>query len=171
MGVSREIFYDETRIAIAPMGFCFPGHSADKGRFAAAPECRAAWHDELFRALPQIECVLAIGRYAQEYHFARLGRPLPKGVRLEAIVRRWPQFAGKNPKIMRAAASLVAQQRLAQDKTPGSRWKAVANVARRTWRRFDRMNDRDISVQTPFGRKALFKAAAIFRRRIEGQRC
>ena len=100
MNVSREIFYDETRIAIAPMGFCFPGHTATKGDLPPRVECRAAWHDELFRALPQIECVLAIGRYAQEYHFTRLGRPFPKGERLEATVRRSTQFPGENPKII-----------------------------------------------------------------------
>jgi uracil-DNA glycosylase len=100
MGVSREAFYDESRIAIAPMGFCFPGYSADKADLPPRPECRAAWHDELFRALPQIECILAIGRYAQAYHFARCGRSLPKGFRLDEIVRRWPEFAGAKPKII-----------------------------------------------------------------------
>ncbi|MGO9674510.1 MAG: uracil-DNA glycosylase family protein [Methylocella sp.] len=100
MDVSREVFYDETRIAIAPMGFCFPGHTAQKGDLPPRGECRAAWHDELFRALPQIECVLAIGRYAQDYHFARLGRPLPKGLRLDEIVRRWAEISGKTPQII-----------------------------------------------------------------------
>ena len=100
MGVSREIFYDEARIAIAPMGFCFPGHTADRADLPPRPECRTAWHDELFRALPRIECILAIGRYAQDYHFARLGRPLPKAARLDAIVRRWREIAGENPRVI-----------------------------------------------------------------------
>jgi uracil-DNA glycosylase len=100
MCVSREVFYDEARVAIAPMGFCFPGHTAQKGDLPPRGECRAAWHDELFRALPQIECVLAIGRYAQDYHFARLGRPLPKGLRLDEIVRRRTEIPGETPKII-----------------------------------------------------------------------
>jgi uracil-DNA glycosylase len=100
MGVTREVFYDEARIAIAPMGFCFPGHTAQKGDLPPRGECRAAWHDELFRALPQIECVLAIGRYAQDYHFARLGRPLPKGLRLDEIVRRRAEIPGEAPQIV-----------------------------------------------------------------------
>jgi uracil-DNA glycosylase len=100
MDVSREVFYDETRIAIAPMGFCFPGHTAQKGDLPPRVECRVAWHDELFRALPKIECILAIGRYAQDYHFARLGRPLPKGDRLDATVRRAAEFPGESPKII-----------------------------------------------------------------------
>jgi uracil-DNA glycosylase len=100
MGVSREVFYDEARVAIAPMGFCFPGYSADKADLPPRPECRLAWHDKLFCVLPQVECILAIGRYAQDYHFARCGRPLPKGARLDEVVRRWREFAGVNPKII-----------------------------------------------------------------------
>lgn len=100
MDVSRDVFYDESKIAIAPMGFCFPGHTADKGDLPPRPECRASWHDELFRAMPQIECILAIGRYAQDYHFSRLGRPLPKGARLDEIVRRRAEFSGGHPKII-----------------------------------------------------------------------
>ncbi len=100
LDVTRETFYDEARIAIAPMGFCFPGHTARKGDLPPRPECRAAWHDELFRALPRIDCVLAIGRHAQDYHFARLGRPLPKGLSLEAVVRRKAEGAGAGPKLI-----------------------------------------------------------------------
>jgi uracil-DNA glycosylase len=100
MGVSRDVFYDSARIAIAPMGFCFPGQTADGADLPPRPECRAAWHDDLFRALPQIACVLAIGRYAQDYHFARLGRPLPKAARLDETVRRWRDFAGAGPSII-----------------------------------------------------------------------
>ncbi len=100
MGVSRELFYDEARIAIAPMGFCFPGHTAEKGDLPPRKECRETWHDELFSAMPRIECVLAIGRYAQDYHFARAGRPLPKDLTQSDIVRRWREFAGEAPKII-----------------------------------------------------------------------
>jgi uracil-DNA glycosylase len=100
MGVSRETFYDEARVAIVPMGFCFPGHAADKGDLPPRPECRDAWHDDLFRILPRLECVLAIGRYAQDYHFERVGRPLPRGLRLDDIVRRESDFRGEGPRII-----------------------------------------------------------------------
>lgn len=100
MGVSRETFYDEARVAIVPMGFCFPGHTADKGDLPPRPECRDAWHDELFRSLPRLECVLAIGRYAQAYHFERVERPLPKGLRLDDLVRRAAEFCGEEPRII-----------------------------------------------------------------------
>lgn len=101
MGVSRETFYDESRIAIVPMGFCFPGqHPRGAGDLPPRRECRQTWHDPLFRLLPQIECILAIGRFAQIYHFGRVGRPLPKGLSLEETVRHWAEFAGQNPRII-----------------------------------------------------------------------
>jgi len=100
MNVSRELFYDQTRVAIVPMGFCFPGHDPNKGDLPPRRECRAAWHDLLFAKLPQIECILAIGRYAHEYHFARAGRPLPTGLGVDETMRRWREFAGEAPKII-----------------------------------------------------------------------
>ena len=99
LGLDRATFYDESRIAIAPMGFCFPGHDAKKGDLPPRRECRAHWHDLLFAAMPQIETVLAIGRYAQDYHFARLGRPLPAGQKLDDTVRGWRALVGERPRI------------------------------------------------------------------------
>jgi uracil-DNA glycosylase len=99
MGVDRETFYDVSRIAIAPMGFCFPGNDAAGGDLPPRPECRKMWHDALFAALPQIETVLAIGRYAQDYHFARLGHPLQKNANVAQIVARWREFQGEKPLI------------------------------------------------------------------------
>jgi uracil-DNA glycosylase len=97
MGVDQGLFYDVSRIAIVPMGFCFPGNDAAGGDLPPRPECRAYWHDRLFAALPRIETVLAIGRYAQDYHFARLGRGLPKGASVSETVARWREFGGATP--------------------------------------------------------------------------
>lgn len=95
MDVSRETFYDVEKIAIVPMGFCFPGHDAKKGDLPPRPECRKAWHDDLFQQLPRIETILAIGRYAQNYHFSRLGRPLPKGLLVDDVVRGSAQLSSE----------------------------------------------------------------------------
>jgi uracil-DNA glycosylase len=100
MNISREVFYDVSRVAIIPMGFCFPGHDAKKGDLPPRDECRATWHDTLFQNLPQIETILAIGRYAQNYHFARVGRALPKDLKLEDVVRRGAELAGSRPRII-----------------------------------------------------------------------
>ncbi|TCT02419.1 uracil-DNA glycosylase [Aquabacter spiritensis] len=72
MGVDAATFYDARRIAIAPMGFCFPGQDAKGGDLPPRRECAAHWHDTLFATLPDFDLVLAIGRPAQAYHLRRL---------------------------------------------------------------------------------------------------
>ncbi|WP_428651122.1 uracil-DNA glycosylase family protein [Roseibium sp.] len=71
MGIGEDIFYDPERLAIVPMGFCFPGLDAKGGDLPPRPECRKAWHDRLFAAMPQIELILVIGQYAQAYHLGK----------------------------------------------------------------------------------------------------
>ena len=69
MNVGEEIFYDESRIAIIPMGFCYPG----KGRSGDLPprsECATTWHGKLRELLPNIQCTLLIGSYAQSYYLS-----------------------------------------------------------------------------------------------------
>jgi uracil-DNA glycosylase len=100
MGVSRAEFYDQSRIAIAPMGFCFPGHDGKGGDLPPRRECRARWHDGLFALTPGIETILAVGRPAQDYHCARLGRPLPKNLGLDAVIRRLAAAAEEKPRII-----------------------------------------------------------------------
>lgn len=99
MGIDRDAFYDPGKVLIAPMGFCFPGHTADKGDLPPRRECASLWHDRLFAAMPQVDLILAIGRYAQAYHFRRLGRPLPAGWKLEDLVRDWERHLGVGPRI------------------------------------------------------------------------
>lgn len=68
MGIAEDVFYDPARLAIVPMGFCFPGLDTKGGDLPPRKECRALWHDQLFENLPQVELVLVIGQYAQAYH-------------------------------------------------------------------------------------------------------
>jgi len=63
-----EEFYDQRRVAIVPMGFCFPGHDASGGDLPPRRECAPQWHARLFAAMPQLELVLAVGGYAQRWH-------------------------------------------------------------------------------------------------------
>lgn len=68
LGIDRATFYDEARIAITPMGFCFPGLD---GRGADRPprrECAPLWQDRLGAALPAVGLTLLIGQYAQRHH-------------------------------------------------------------------------------------------------------
>jgi uracil-DNA glycosylase len=75
MGVSKEVFYDRARIAIVPMGFCFPGHDAHGGDLPPRRECAPAWRARVLAAMPQVDLVLAIGRPAQLWHLGRDAHP------------------------------------------------------------------------------------------------
>ena len=100
MGISREVFYDASRIATVPMGFCFPGHDSQKGDLPPRRECRLAWHDRLFALLPQVETILAIGRHGQAYHFTRLQRAFPASASMGDIVRASLQAPQRQPRII-----------------------------------------------------------------------
>ena len=86
MGIDRDVFYDENKIAIVPMGFCYPG-SATRGDLPPRPECVATWHDRLIPALSSITLTLVIGSYAHRYYLgARRQRSLAE------TVRHWEQY-------------------------------------------------------------------------------
>lgn len=91
MGVTPDAFYDAARIAIAPMGFCFPGQDAAGGDLPPRRECVLTWHDALFAALPPFALILAVGRPAQAYHLARLGLGAHLAPTLTQTVANWRQ--------------------------------------------------------------------------------
>jgi uracil-DNA glycosylase len=64
LGIDSTTFYDESQIAIIPMGFCYPGRGAG-GDKPPRPECAPLWMDRLLAELPEIELTLLIGQYAQ----------------------------------------------------------------------------------------------------------
>ena len=66
--LDREIFYDERRIAIVPMGFCYPGVDARGGDRPPRKECAPAWHPRFLKLLPTIELTLLVGLYAQAHY-------------------------------------------------------------------------------------------------------
>ena len=68
LGVTREAFYDPEKIAILPMGFCFPG-SGKSGDLPPRPECAPAWRGRLLEQLGHLKITLVLGKYAQTYHF------------------------------------------------------------------------------------------------------
>ena len=67
MGVSAEVFYDATQVAILPMGFCYPG-TGKSGDLPPRKECAPQWRAPLLAAMPRIELILAIGQYAIAWH-------------------------------------------------------------------------------------------------------
>lgn len=68
MGVTREEFYDSGRIAIMPMGFCFPGYDAKGGDLPPRKECALHWREKLMAAAPNMETCILVGGYAQKWH-------------------------------------------------------------------------------------------------------
>ncbi len=92
MGIGPEVFYDAARVAVVPMGLCFPGQDARGADLPPRPECAAAWRAELMAAMERIELVLAIGRYAQAWHLGARMRPT-----LTETVRNWREYAEGSP--------------------------------------------------------------------------
>jgi len=66
MGVTREVFYDSRRVAILPMGLCFPG-TGKSGDLPPRSECALIWRDQLLDHLRHLEVTLVVGQYAQAY--------------------------------------------------------------------------------------------------------
>lgn len=86
MEVPRETFYDESRIAIIPTGFCYPG-TGPQGDLPPRPECAPLWHPKLRAHLPQIGLTLLVGSYAQAYYLG----PRAKKT-LTETVRAWRDY-------------------------------------------------------------------------------
>lgn len=87
MGVGEDIFYDESRIAIIPMGYCYPGRG-NGGDMPPRRECATLWLDHLLAKLPKIELTLLVGQYAQ-HHFL----PSRRKPSLAETVRAWQEYA------------------------------------------------------------------------------
>jgi uracil-DNA glycosylase len=88
MRVNRAVFYDAERIAILPMGFCYPGGGRN-GDLPPRPECAASWRAALLEQLPKLALTLVIGRYAQDWHLAAAGTSVTDAVR--AWRCHWPR--------------------------------------------------------------------------------
>ena len=81
-GLTPDLFYDASQVALMPMGFCFPGAKAG-GDLPPRPECAPLWHDALMACLPPDRLTLLVGTYAQKRYAGPLSR-LP----MTEIVRR-----------------------------------------------------------------------------------
>ncbi len=68
MDVPSDVFYDESRIAIMPMGFCYPGRADKGGDLPPRSECAPLWHEALLAHWTNRELTLLVGSYAQNYY-------------------------------------------------------------------------------------------------------
>ena len=71
MGVPDATFYDERRIAILPMGLCYPGSLPSGGDAAPRPECAPLWRDRLLAHMPDLRLTLLVGTHAQTHALGR----------------------------------------------------------------------------------------------------
>ena len=88
MDVTEAEFYNDSRVAIVPMGFCFPGYDENGADKPPRRECATAWRARLFAAAQRFSLILAVGGYAQAYHLK--GRA--KGT-LTETVRNWREYS------------------------------------------------------------------------------
>jgi uracil-DNA glycosylase len=87
LGMSPEEFYDERKVAILPMGFCFPGTSGS-GDLPPRPECAPAWRSELLKHMTMLRLTLVIGQYAQSHHLPGAGGSVTQVV--QSWRKHWP---------------------------------------------------------------------------------
>jgi len=87
LGLERETFYDESRVAILGMGFCYPGRDEKGGDLPPRPECAPLWHARLLAEMKHVELTLLVGSYAIDYY---IGADAKRS--MTATVEAWRQY-------------------------------------------------------------------------------
>jgi uracil-DNA glycosylase len=90
LGVAEDVFYDPTKIAIIPMGFCFPG-TGKGGDAAPRPQCARHWRRPLLDAMPRVELSILLGKHALDWHIGSRD-----GANLTDTVRNWREYWPEN---------------------------------------------------------------------------
>ena len=88
LGIGEEVFYDPVRVAIIPMGFCFPGLDAKGGDRPPRRECAPLWRERLMAALPNLETMILVGQYSQKWHLGAGAK-----ASLTETVEHWRDYA------------------------------------------------------------------------------
>ncbi len=86
MGVNNSIFYDCEKIALVPMGFCYPG-KGKSGDNPPSKECAPKWHSKLIESIENPNLILLIGKYAQDYYLLDSSKDL-----LTKTVRNYKEY-------------------------------------------------------------------------------
>lgn len=110
LAMDRETFYDDRRVAIVPMGFCYPGRDANGGDRPPRPECAPEWHPRILPTLDRVALTLLVGGHAQAHY---LGPRRDRTV--TGTVARWREFL---PRYL---------------PTPHPSWRTTAWVRRNPW--------------------------------------
>ncbi|MBY6139024.1 uracil-DNA glycosylase family protein [Leisingera daeponensis] len=86
LGLTEAAFYDKDRVAVVPMGFCFPGYNGKKADLPPPAVCGKTWHDQVMEHLPDVRLKVLVGAHAQRYHLGIKG-PVTE------LVRGWRDHA------------------------------------------------------------------------------
>jgi len=86
LAMDRGSFYDTSRIAIVPVGLCYPG-TVDGADLPPMSQCAPLWQPRFRAALPRIALTLLVGSYAQQYYLGERRKPT-----LAATVRAFRQY-------------------------------------------------------------------------------
>lgn len=86
LGMNRETFYRREHIAVAAMGFCYPG-TVKGADLPPRPECAPLWRGRLLPLLTKVRLTLLVGTYAQRYHLGKAAKPT-----LGESVRAWREY-------------------------------------------------------------------------------
>jgi uracil-DNA glycosylase len=86
LGVDASEFYDKDRVAVVPMGFCFPGYNAKGSDLPPPALCHQTWHQRVMAQLPNVRLTVLVGAYAQRFHLD-VKKPV------NDLVRDWRHYA------------------------------------------------------------------------------
>ncbi|WP_425411818.1 uracil-DNA glycosylase family protein [Leisingera aquimarina] len=86
LGLTEAEFYDKDRVAVVPMGFCFPGYNEKKADLPPPAVCSRTWHHQVMAQLPDVRLKVLIGAHAQHYHLGVKGPVTP-------LVQSWRDHA------------------------------------------------------------------------------
>jgi len=87
LDLDRETFYDDSRIAIVPTGFCYPGRHPKGGDLPPRPECAPTWHPLLLPHMPDLALTFLVGGAAQDHYLGRR-----RGRNVTETVRAWREY-------------------------------------------------------------------------------
>ena len=85
LGLDRDTFYDQSRVAIVPMAFCFPGYDAKGSDLPPPAICAETWHGAVMEALGDVRLRVLVGGYAHGWHLG----PAARRAGVTATVRDW----------------------------------------------------------------------------------
>lgn len=74
LGIDATTFYDKKKVALIPMGFCYPGRGKS-GDNPPIPGCAAHWHHQLLAPLKNKKLIILIGSYAQDHYLGQTKEP------------------------------------------------------------------------------------------------